>query len=693
VSGRPLRLSDAGGALMLYLALALIGLAPLLPRFGDAILGGPIANVDGWQHTWHLWWAAQALTSGQNPFFTPLLFHPQGASLYVQPLNLSNGLLMLPITLGFGPVAGYNTAALLSFVLAGLAGYLLALRVSGQPLAALVGGLVLAWAPFHLTRLYDGQLELLGVQWPAFYAFFALRALERRRVGDALAAGALLALTGYTSWYYLLFMLVWSAAFALLWLRRPWLSAVRQWALIGATGLALLAPALVPGLAGLYGAERSLAAVEPQELRTYSANLLDFVLPSYLHPLWGERVFQAVGATWHPLSGDWNVALGYSVLLLAALGCALAWPTAWRWGLLAGLGILFALGPELQLGPWRSGIPLPYRLLQELPGADFARRPLHFTLLTTLALAPLAALGTRELLARAGGSRRLAALALVAALGFELLPARWMLHDARTHPYYATLGPDDGALLHVPLPLYKDVEAQKAQLSHGAPIIGGYLARIPRYDLPYAPGVRPLWQLRAETGSLLAPLEAAPSALSHYQIRQVIVSWDQIDPDRHALVEQALAQVLPGVAPTYTDATLSAYRVPAVPRPEPFAYFGAGWYDEEQSELRRWRWMGAQGDLLLVNPGDGPQPAELSLTLESYQQPRELDLSLGGAALGRWNVPAQPARLTRRLHLLLPPGDWRLSLAAPAVTEAAPEGRRLSIVLTEADLRFTSLIR
>lgn len=675
-----------GGALALYLLLALLSLVALLPHFSQAILGGPIADVDGWQHTWHVWWVAQAVTQGQNPFETALLFHPQGATLYLQPLNLSTGLLVLPITLASGPVAGYNSAVLLSLLLAGLAGYLLALRVSGNQIAALIGGLVFAWAPFHLTRIYDGQLELAAVQWPAFYALLVLRALEDRRLSDALLAGILLAVIGYTSWYYLLFMLVWSAAFALLWLRRPWLGALRQWALIGSVALALLAPALIPGLRELYGTERGLAAVDPAELRTYSANLLDFVLPSYLHPLGGEAVKSAVSTAWHPLSGDWNLALGYSILLLAGAGCILARPFAWRWAVLATLGGLFALGPELQVGPWRSGWPLPYQLLQMLPGADFARRPLHFSLLITLALAPLAALGVRELLARAGRWRLPALLGILALLSFELLPVRGQLYTAQVHPYYASLRPEDGALLHVPVPLFKSVAPQKAQLSHAAPLIGGYLARIPAYDLLDAPGVRPLRQLRAESGSLLKPVESALAALNYYQIRQIIVNWPAIHPDRRPLVAEALAQVLPGVAPSYADASLSAYVVPQV-APEPFAFFGPGWYDEEQTAARRWRWMDQQAVILLVNPDPGPRRLTLQLSFESYRQARELSLSINGYPLDHWNIPAQPDQLARTMHLLAPPGTQRLLLSAPAEREPTAAGRVLSVVLTEAVLR------
>jgi hypothetical protein len=114
-----------------YLVCSLLMLIPILPHFTQAIPGGPVAAVDGWQNVWNLWWTQQALANGTNPFYTNYLYYPDGIPLHLHTLNISNGLLVLPITTLFGPIAGYNTAVLLAFVLMGMGGYCLALRVSG----------------------------------------------------------------------------------------------------------------------------------------------------------------------------------------------------------------------------------------------------------------------------------------------------------------------------------------------------------------------------------------------------------------------------------------------------------------------------------------------------------------------------------------------------------------------------------
>lgn len=680
-----------GAALAGFLLLGALVLAPLWPQAMTAIPGGRIAATDGWQNVWHLWWFARAVMSGRTPFFTDALFFPQGVDLALQPLNSSNGLLALPITALFGPVAGYNAALLLSLALSGLAGYALAYYVVRQRVAALVGGLLFTLAPFHLTKMWDGQLELAAVQWLAFYALFLLRAVEGGLRRDALLAGLFLAVIGYTSWYYLLYTLVYSLLFGLLWLR-PALrelgggQLMRQALLTGLAGGVLLLPLLIPALTTLADAGRRPVAAEADDVLVYSANLLDFGLPSYLHPLWGEQVFLAVTAAWHQLSGDWNVALGFVTLGLALVAAGRAWATAWRWWVLTLVLLLLALGPLLQLANWRIDVPLPFTLLQQLPGMSLARRPVLFTALATVTLTPLAALGVRALLAAVGPARRgwlLGGLLLLAAV--ELWPPLWPLNPARVPAYLAQLEAPRGALLDLPPPRYKRIEPQQAQLIHELPLVGGYLARTPPYPfVETVPAVRRLWAMQPEATRLLERPDDALRQLDYYGVRHVVVRWPELTANQTARLERVLAEVFAGVAPVSIDREFTAFVAPEV-ESLPFAYFGPDWYHEEQSGARSWRWMAEQGTIVLVNPFDTPRVVTLRLQAQSFAAPRTVALAFAGRALGEWPVAGSATPLT--LRLLLPPGEQRLVLAAPVERDATGGGRHLSIVVTAANLR------
>jgi hypothetical protein len=146
--------------LVLYFALAILMTLPLALYLTRAVPGN---GVDSWVNMWNLWWLRRALIHGDDPYFTPMLYYPQGASLLLHTLNPINFLITLPVIatqmlgdpfcrllpinfslpcLSLLPnlAATYNAAILASLTLCGLCTYLLALDVTGSRPAALVGG-------------------------------------------------------------------------------------------------------------------------------------------------------------------------------------------------------------------------------------------------------------------------------------------------------------------------------------------------------------------------------------------------------------------------------------------------------------------------------------------------------------------------------------------------------------------------
>ena len=695
VPPHPLRVHILVGSV--YFALTLLALAPLLPTFSTAIPGQDIAAVDGWQNVWHLWWAKQALLSHSDPFFTPLLYYPDGVALHFQPINLSNGLLVLPVTAIWGPVAGYNAAVILALLLTALAGYALALRLTGHYRAAFVAGLLFSFAPAHLTRLWDGQLELFTLQWPAFFILALLVCVEQPGWRTGLLTGALFALTAYTSLYYALYTGVYGVLFLILWL--PYGKAWAHWRQLG-VALVLAGSCagllLVPLLQGALTTPAAYLVPDSAEIAHRSANLLDVLLPSYLHPLWGAAAWR-IGAAWHPLTGDWNVALGYTTLFLAAVGVAGTWRTTWRWALLAGALLSLALGPQIQVGPWQLPLPAPYALLNVLPGATLGRRPLLFIALVSLLLAVLAAFGVRWLLARCTPRLRPLLLAVIFVLiAGEHAPPLWPRLAQLEHPAYPSLARGQGAVLDIPPAAFKKVVPQQAQLLHGRPILGGYLARMPQVPLvETVPLFRKLWYMERGDFRLLNPdRDEALAVLRAYAIGSVVVHWDLVRADLRPAVVALLAEVLPDRAPAYQDATLSVYNLPLAPTDRrTFALYGAGWYAEEASPTQRWRWMQAEGVIQLLNAGAQAAPVELQLPLASYRAAQAVTLQLNGQPVGHYTVAAQPRQTTVTLRLLLPPGETRLTLVATSlVAEARPSQRQLSLALIGPSLRSSSVV-
>ncbi len=681
-----------------YLVLSLIIMAPVLPVFTTALPGGPIADVDGWQNVWNLWWVHRAVTTATNPFFTPLLFYPQGVDLTLQTLNISNGVLFLPITALAGPIAAYNAAVITALTLSGIGGYALALRVSGDRLAAFVGGAVFTFSPFHLTKVWDGQLELITLQWVALYAFFLLRAVEEAQRRDALIAGVFLALIGYTSWYYLFFFSVYSLLFAAIWLikasdEQRWVL-VRRLALVAASGGVLLAPLILAAgrtarsMAGASGMR--FDPTNPLDLiLIHSANLYDVILPNGLHPLWGSAVEMLV-RTWHPYIGAWNIAPGYVALALSIIALIMARHEAWRWAVIGLTAIVLSLGPIVQIGVMRTSIPLPYQMILAIPGLELARRPSHFIVITTLMLAPLTALGLRELRRRLPQRQGYAIIGACAALiAVECAPPRWSLHPFWVHPYYERIAGHSGAVIEVPASLEASMPL-KAQIVHGRPLVGGFVSRPPHYAfIEQAPGVRQLWQMRPDDTYLFVDqADNRLKELNAFDIRHIIVHWDRISADRRTDLQAALQQTLGDLAPAYADGSLIAYRVPRIDQTSvAYAAFGDGWYAEERDGDRRWRWMAAEGEITLVNAGRSDILISMMLSVRSYREERRLSVMLGDHVLGYRTV--YPEGATIIMSFLLPPGEHRVRMLTNAAPDPASSDRLISIAVTDARLLAT----
>jgi hypothetical protein len=681
-------------ALALYLVPTLYLLARVLPQFGSAIPGAGVAREDGWQNTWNLWWTLRALAEGQNPFSTNLVYYPEGAYLYLHTLNITNGLLTLPVQLVAGPVAAYNAAVVLGFVLTGYFSYLLArYLLGGAHWLAWAAGALVTFSPFHVSKLWDGHLSWVTLQWVPLYVLCLLLALERGRLWQRLLAGLVLAVAALTSWYYALFGLIFTALLALV--RLPgvlragrWRSELTTLVLVGVTSLLLLSPILLPTLGeylrGSYPGGGSFEAGWSRGTSFASADPLDYLFPSFLHPLWGQAAAdlhaQLGMALWF-----WTISPGISVLVLAAVGSVACWRQARAWVLLLGLLFVLSLGPRLQLAGYDTGLPLPYELLRFIPGMTLGHRPNHLVIFMLPLLAVLAGLGMRALLAR-GRAGRLA-LALLGAgivLEYLVLPLPALPFDV--HPAIAELRGQPGAVLELP-PDRRSATAMNHQMVHGRPILGGYLAREPTRPpfIQARPWLRDLWLLQPAAEPEIVPQRTDTGwQLFHaYNIRTIVVRRSELTAQEDAAVQQAIARVLPGSELAYQDEALLIYQIAPQTVPRPFLYLGAGWQQREDAGGQLWRWLGARSAVQLVNPRTEAAWVTLELEAESYQQPRPLRLSLGSAQLGAFAIGR--ARETLRLHLVLPPGEHTLWLDSEP-TRAGDPPRNLSLSFTRIEL-------
>ncbi len=694
-TGRYATIRTALIPIIIYLIGALYLMSRVLPDFSTAIPGMGIAIVDAWQNTWNLWWVRLALSQGRNPYFTDMLFAPDGMPLYLHTLNITNALITMPVNLIAGPLAAYNTALIIGLVLTGFATYLLAMYIIGHRGIACAAGALFTFGPFHVAKLYDGHLSWVTVFWIPFYLLCLLHALDSGSRRWRILAGVVLAGATFTSYYYALFSFLFTGL--LLLIRLPaavregrWRSELVSLALIGMIAGILVAPLLLPAIQE-YRTQPEPLAIAPdsdpvwdRETFTYSADLVDLVFPSPFHPLWGEWANQQHAAMRY--GWFWMIAPGYGMLILAVIGVYTGGRRTRPWALMVALLWVLMLGPELRVLGVQTGIRMPFDLLQYIPGMKLGHRPNHLAIYMLPLLAILAGFGMQTLLQRGRAGRIILGI-LGALIVIDIIPAPAPIMPITSNPILAQLRNQPGAVLDLPN-VQRNAPAMIHQMIHGRPIIGGYLPRPP--EIPYfperAPWFRQFWRLKLEDMNDIVAYQPddARQAFSFYNVGSIIVRKNELPPERIRRMEQIVDHMFPGLQPAYTSLDLDAYTIEPVTTRRLFAFLGSGWYDRETSDTHMWRWMQDQGTFYIVNPEPVKRLVTLEFSAVSYLHPRPVVVSLDEQLIGAYQIT--PDLQTIQVQLKLSPGEHVVRFDSPATPEPPPAQRNLSLMVTRIGL-------
>jgi hypothetical protein len=568
----------AGGPLGRHLALlacyTAAGIAVTWPRATWLAEGKLPATRDGGVYVWDFWWMAHAVEHLSNPWFTRSIVAPSGVQLGYHALMPLEGVLMLPVTLLFGPSASYN---LLSILMPGLMCYA-AYRVARL------------WLPTQTGAVFAGAFYGLSsiMAWHAWYqlnlaagAVFLPLALEaavrlRRSAGgrgggwgkQAAVLGVIVGaslLTDQES--FVLVLIVVLAALV------PWLfsSAWRQRLAAAATAAVVFLLVASPQIAAMVAqAQAGGGAIPAGTVATdYADSGTEFPALFGVSP----RAIR-LGLTWlRPISyrgpvRDGVLTFGLVLSVLAVAGLMVCWRrrSAWKLALLWLASAALALGSVLKTGThtyvplaqtWHgvrlSGV-MPFTWFVQLPGMAGFREAARFTMLGVLPAALLAGAAVDWL-------RRHAALLLIPVLALAALEAGWAGNlavgimptslPALDRPIAADHS--GSIVVDVPfgvrggVPLAReggafDPEAQVLATADGHPRAVGYLSRLPERTLmavrrnPFYAGLlnaqgQPRGLVESATGYHSYPplLAAARAAARRMDVGWVIV-W-QASPE------------------------------------------------------------------------------------------------------------------------------------------------------------------
>lgn len=567
-----------GGAIA-YALVILLMTWPAPTLLSQQLIGN---NEDNWIFFWNNWQLEQAISNGSSWYQSSSLFYPQGVSLITHSNSFLNSLLALPLKPLLGPVAAFNLVFLFGLWVGAVGMFLLVYHQTGRGAAGFVAGFVFAFSPYHLTRAL-AHMNLGSIHWWPFYALFLGRALQERRMRDAVWAGLFAALTLWSGLHLALLLALWTVAY-LIWFfwqnRRPDGGGMGfyTWRLLGVTGVVALlfcAPLIWPLLPD-WG-ELSDAAAAFDESAKNQTDLLAYWVPPTYHPVFGDRVnpiYQRFLA-----NQAFMPYVGYAVLILAGLGLVSNWKKQARFWLLSGLvWMVLAAGPSVRWnGETFTQIPLPFRFIGDIFPISALRVPDRFNLLVVFSLASGAGFGVAFLWER----RRWLTLLLASLMVFEFWCAplpMWELPETSSLLDHLAQDSGDYALVDYPMGYSNSKFWLYFQTLHEKPIVEGHLSRYrpeqyayiasqPLLQGFYQYGDRPRFLPAGYIGEVELPLEhLGPSLRSLTQdgVRFVLVHQNYLDP----VLQQHLWQVLPGL-PVYQDKVLALYDLT---RPLPLFY-------------------------------------------------------------------------------------------------------------------------
>ena len=512
--------------LAFYLVVAIAMTWPVAAHLVDRIAGYPADNS---LFVWTTWVFRQEALHSHNPLYTTYIYYPNGISLALHALVVTKTIPGVFLQVFFSPTTTFNIFLLVSMALTGYTTWLVARYLTGDHIAAIVGGLIFACSPFYLAHATAGHLDYISVEGVPLFCYFFVKAFKEQRWQAAFYAGLAMAYTALSNWTYQLYLLAFCAlflAYHLLYERRAHLRqpVMRQYAIIALTALVCSAPLTLPAFlasrSGTYNITRYIGGAA-----LYVSDLLGFFTPSPDHFLVGNLVRpifdQFTGGRF-----EGTVFLGFSVLALAGLGLRRAGrQQGVFWLVVALIFALISLGPGLHISghyrfPWLSWLkmgtraqelgvpmkptwvqmfdqapmlPLPGAFLQLLPFFQWTRAPSRFVVMTMLALAVLAGFGVARLREATQGRRwlRLPAPAMVTVILGAMVLAEFCIVPFPTTPtavpdFYLRLAqePGDFAVLDLPIEPYQ-LQPQYWQTVHGKRLVYGHLSRVPEERFAY----------------------------------------------------------------------------------------------------------------------------------------------------------------------------------------------------------------
>lgn len=539
---------------IIFLGLSILFTRPMLTEGGHSIYKAP---GDPNFEAWTLAWDVKELTHSPLNLFNANIFYPNNDTLAYSDHQLTTAVLASPIlALTGNPIQTANYMLIFNFFLAGIGMYLLANHLTDNRAAALIAGILYAFAPARVGQIW--HLQMTAVGWIPLCLLFLHKYGEEGKWYDAALAVLFLVLQTLATWYFGLMLTIAIIVFLVVRLimnrtgfTLKWMATLLIALVIGG---ALIAPFAAPYLRVHAEDPRFVRSVK--EVDQFSADVRDFAVASEPNLIWGSLTAGLRKST-VTRGGPTERSLfpGLMPLLLGLVGAVVVFMKGKGrerfyvryYVTLGAVAVILCLGTRLYFFGHSVDIPMPYDLLYYLfPGFKVVRVPARFIVLVGLALAVLAAFGVKAIIQWLSAKRApfvagLVALALVALVILDVMTVALPMYRVPLKDQFASVytwlekQPGGAPTAEIPLATYNPKtfsaglqyepswlpkESLRTYYStlHGKKLLNGYSGYIPD---SYYKAVK-------ETANF--PSKESIEFLKSQGVKYVIVHGKELDP-------------------------------------------------------------------------------------------------------------------------------------------------------------------
>jgi hypothetical protein len=557
------------------------------------------------------------------------------------------------------PVSAYNLLVLLSFPLTAGATYLLARRLIGSHMAALIAALAFTFAPLRLAHAAYHP-HIVQTQWLVLYLlslFVLVDAPSWLRAAAVMLASAAMVLSNYYAG--LIGAVVTPVALVAHWASRPRSARAFRTLAIAIATVTVIAAAGIVAIAvsrpQMFD-QPSLFAFDISDVPRYSARWWAYLTPPVDHPFLGARAAQVFSRNGETISlVEQQIFVSYALIALAAVAAvtaAIRWRSDPRWRPLLSILAIGAVAALVSVGPisgsCAGGSWAPACLIYA--AAPMFRSYARFAIVLQLAVAVAAGAGA-AILVRQSRAGLMVATCLLIIAAIDYVPLPWRAHDVLPTAGHRWLTRQPHADR-----IFDCTDGDPAQAA--VPSLMNRTVSFLSSDVPTCAD--------PQIGIKLAGLR-----YTHMVVR--------LGPRDSQPPEQAECLAL---AARFPDSAV--YAVAHMPPPIVTAA-AAGFFAYEHLNDDWWRWMGQEGRWTVRNTTTGPRQVQLVIRLASAGEPRTLMLTLDDQPPQRLEVSTS-ARESTVGPWILAPGDHTLTLTAsgtpvrPSDDGRSPDTRRLTVM-------------